>query len=723
MMQPFIKAGLSYLICILVVSYFSIKLNLILLIILFCILLTLFLFKEKSKKYIYIIPIIIAISLNVTYTNKIYTPITSLQGESLDLTAKLLDIEKTSNGKYKYIFESDNNNIINKNFKFNIYNSDILDIDYDDTIKSNITFFEDELEENQFVNYNKSNGVFISGYISDKENLSIEKADKHSLNYHILKFRDKNKDFINEKFKSPVKDIAIGTLFGDTSGIDYQTKLSFNRTGLSHIFATSGLHIVILSYVILLVLRLFKINLKVKYTLSILFILIFMAIVGFSPSIVRAGIMLIILYLSRIFNQNYNSINSLILAGIIITITNPYAVLGLSFQLSFLATVGILYLYPKLNLKLISKLNIKNSFLKAVCKTICLSFSIMLITLPVTLFNFNEISLISPITNLIAYPVIAITISTGFVLLCLNFILSLNFIIVPLIYVLGLGIKILINIADFFASFNFSYIPLGFDFFRIWFLVSLISALVIIKFCKSKKIIKPSLITISLFLIVSIFSYNMSIKNILNINILSQGNGKSVIANYNNQTAILYCGGSSYIGDLTTNYLHSKGINNIDLITTFSTTKTYSQGVPEILSRFNVKNVLVDEKGNMYNAILENQKDTNLIISDNLNIELNNKINIKNYQDKTSTVILSYNNFNIAIGSSINSILELQKKYNLDIVIFGGIINEKFSEITSPKKIILKQQNVLDENYIKSFENAKISIIINKEGKFKIRRN
>lgn len=722
MMQPFIKAGLSYLISILVVSYFSVKLNVIVLIILFCILLTIFLFKGKSKNYIYIIPIIIAISFNVTYTNKNYSPISSLQGQSLDVTAKLLDIEKTNNGKYKYIFESDKNNNLKKSFKFNVYNSDIVNIEYDDKITSNITFFDNSLNESGFENYNKSNGVFISGYFSDKDSINITKAKNHSFNYYILKYRDNMKDFINQKFESPNKDIIIGMLFGDTSGIDYDTKLSFNRTGLSHIFATSGLHVVILSYVILLVLGLFKINLKLKYSLCIFLIFIFMAMVGFSTSVVRAGIMIIILYLSRIFEQNYNSINSLILAGIIITISNPYSVLSLGFQLSFLATLGILYVYPKLNLKLIYKLKINNVFLKFIVKTILLSFSITITTLPITLFNFNEISLISPITNLITYPIMAVTVSAGFVILFL-FLINLSFITTPLIYILGLGIKFLISIANSFSNFNFTYVPLGFDFVKLWFIVSLIAVLILIKIYKNKKIIKPSLIMTSLFLIIGIVSYNASIKDILNITILNQGDGKSVIATYNDTTILLYCGGSEHIGDLTTNYLHSKGIKDIELITTFSTTKTYSQGVPEILSRFNTQNIVVNEKGNMYNSILENQNNSKIILSDDLDIGLTNKIHIKNYEDKTSTVVLCYNNFNIVIGNSVNSILDLQQNYTFDIVIFGGEINQKFYEINSPQKIILKEQNVLEENNIKSFENSKTDIIINNKGNFKIRRN
>lgn len=191
----------------------------------------------------------------------------------------------------------------------------------------------------------------------------------------------KNSDFINS------------ILLGQKENLSQEEKDVFQRSGTSHIIAISGLHTGILCTIISFFIK----GINKFYKLLILFIIMnfYMMMIGVSPSIIRAIYFVVILYLAVFLDKKRDGISTLSLVGIFLVIYNPYIIYNVSFQLSFLATLSIIYFYGYI--KNILKINL-----------ISLTIAANILTIPVIYYNFKGISIISIISNIIVVPFIGI---------------------------------------------------------------------------------------------------------------------------------------------------------------------------------------------------------------------------------------------------------------------------------------------------------------------------
>ena len=192
-----------------------------------------------------------------------------------------------------------------------------------------------------------------------------------------------NSDFINSM------------MLGQKDDLSQNEKLMFTRTGTSHIIAISGLHTGILSGLIIFMMG--KINKIDKLIVLSTMMFIYSAMVGNSPSIIRAIMFMISLYLSFFLDRKMDKISTLSFIGILFVINNPYIIYNVSFQLSFLATLSIIYFYGYIN----NKLNIK---------IISLTLSANILTIPIIYYNFEGIPLVSILGNIIIVPFVGIII-------------------------------------------------------------------------------------------------------------------------------------------------------------------------------------------------------------------------------------------------------------------------------------------------------------------------
>ena len=192
-----------------------------------------------------------------------------------------------------------------------------------------------------------------------------------------------NSDFINSM------------MLGQKDDLSQNEKLMFTRTGTSHIIAISGFHTGILSGLIIFMMG--KINKIYKLIVLSTMMFIYSAMVGNSPSIIRAIMFMISLYLSFFLDRKMDKISTLSFIGILFVINNPYIIYNISFQLSFLATLSIIYFYGYIN----NKLNIK---------IISLTLSANILTIPIIYYNLEGIPLVSIFGNIIIVPFIGIII-------------------------------------------------------------------------------------------------------------------------------------------------------------------------------------------------------------------------------------------------------------------------------------------------------------------------
>ncbi|MBQ8267797.1 MAG: ComEC/Rec2 family competence protein, partial [Clostridia bacterium] len=130
------------------------------------------------------------------------------------------------------------------------------------------------------------------------------------------------------------------------------------------------------------------------------------AVCGFTMSISRAGVMFVIAGLAPVFNRENDSLSSLLTAVTAVLIGAPFTIFNLSFQLSVLSTLAIIWAVPFYYRVITERFNISSKIVKTLLSTVLCSVFAIIFTLPVTIKIFGYVSIISPITNLvISYPV------------------------------------------------------------------------------------------------------------------------------------------------------------------------------------------------------------------------------------------------------------------------------------------------------------------------------
>jgi len=213
-----------------------------------------------------------------------------------------------------------------------------------------------------------------------------------------------------------------GILFGDTSEFSHNFKEAMKMSGTTHIVALSGYNITILANALLLVLLLFF-SPRVSAILATLGIGAFVIMTGASPSVVRAGIMGIILIFGKRFGGEKDMKNAILFAALIMILVNPYILISdIGFQLSFFAFLGIVYIAPLGMAYFPGKEKRFSSWRDNLFSTI----SAQIMVLPILLSQFGVVSIISVPANLIILEFIPCTMGFGFFTMCIGMISSIG---------------------------------------------------------------------------------------------------------------------------------------------------------------------------------------------------------------------------------------------------------------------------------------------------------
>lgn len=255
------------------------------------------------------------------------------------------------------------------------------------------------LDNMNYENFNYGRYIKSMGYkgVIAIKNYSIIGENQFYINI------GKMKNYIRDGFRYLYKDSSdfINSLIlGQKDSLSEEEKNMFSRTGTSHVIAISGLHTGILCTMISIIIR--GINKFYKLIIITLIMILYCIIVGFSPSISRAIVFMVIIYLAVFMDRKRDGISTLSLVGSFLLVDNPYIIYNTSFQLSFLATLSIIYFY-----KIINKY-IKSSI-------VSVSVAANILTMPVVYYTFKGIPTLFILGNMIIIPVIGIIMSLSII--------------------------------------------------------------------------------------------------------------------------------------------------------------------------------------------------------------------------------------------------------------------------------------------------------------------
>ncbi len=210
--------------------------------------------------------------------------------------------------------------------------------------------------------------------------------------------------------------IAMALILGVTDGIDTDLQNAYAASGAMHVLSVSGLHVGIIYAIIIVLLRplnRYSWSRWVVASISILFLWAFAFVTGLSPSVLRAVTMFSFIALARPLGWKSNIYNTLAASAFVLLIYNPYLIMSVGFQLSYLAVLGIVYLQrPIYNLW-----EINNKAGDWIWQITCVSIAAQIATFALGMLYFHQFPVYFLVSNLFVIPLSTIVLIGGIVLL------------------------------------------------------------------------------------------------------------------------------------------------------------------------------------------------------------------------------------------------------------------------------------------------------------------
>lgn len=513
------------------------------------------------------------------------------------------------------------------------------------------------------------------GYWADRVFLF---ANAEAVNYTDIKIKNASslmfraRENIANRFISSIDGdngaLAVALITGDKSYISYETKEAFSLAGASHIMAISGLHLSVAAGSVMFVLKKLRASKQIQGAAGIAVCLLYMALAGFTGSVTRAGIMLIVMSLGLVFSKRSDALNSLGLAVFLMCL-NPFTVCDVGTALSVTAVLSLLTVYPHFKIPYSPKdpynLTVRERFASVFVKWISgffISLVIVLCTMPVMYIFFGYVSIAAPITNLVIVPLgsLSMTLSAMGTFIDLSF--AINFV-----------NSLIIGFVKWFVSVGGGVVGL----------------------------LSPSHIGLALagaFLIFALFFFGwdrFSLKPCISI-ALSLVLAVSVLDfAYMKNTALLYFAEK---GAYVINYKGYTIVGEVDDASDYRQVKAFLRS-----NRWDIDYLTVDNNTCYYSLLLADSVNTNRLIAYELNDDI---INSDAYQK-----IEEYNKFNLRLAE------DFKMYYNFGTVSYD-IKSVSFSVGTNNGDIVLNGDKVYDSKGTVSLSRGEVLYLIENKNTF-----
>lgn len=269
--------------------------------------------------------------------------------------------------------------------------------------------------------YLEKQNVFHQIYTQENQ---IKIVQRHkTIDYYIENLRNNlSKSFEIHQFDSKTKAIIDALILGQRLELDKETIADYSNAGVIHILAISGLHISIIYFFIVFLLRPLKrvrFGSEIQLLIVLAILWLFALLTGLPASVTRAVTLFSFISIGNYFNQPKAIYNALAISAFSILLVKPNAIFDIGFQLSYAAVLSIVLFQPFYKKFYFSKNKIAVYF----TDTVLVSLAAQIGVLPLSLYYFNQLPLLFLLANLIIIPLSSLVLIVGIVILSLNYIL------------------------------------------------------------------------------------------------------------------------------------------------------------------------------------------------------------------------------------------------------------------------------------------------------------
>ncbi len=437
----------------------------------------------------------------------------------------------------------------------------------------------------EIATYHRGEGIFLLAYADETVTVSVDSQNDNT-RYFSARLRKSILERIDSLFPEDTAGFARALILGDTTRLTYEQDTAFKVSGIRHVIAVSGLHVSILFSLVYLLSGKKRIFTAL---FGIPVLILFAALAGFSPSIVRACIMQILMILALLFNREYDPPTALAFAALVMLTGNPLTITSVSFQLSVGCMIGMFLFTQRLYRYFSGKIPFaKKSFLEKLMRTVLASVSVSLgamsVTTPLSAFYFGMVSVVGVLTNVIALWVISLAFY-GIMVACAVSLIGFSAG-QTVARIVAWLIRYVQGVADIMSKPLFAAVYTNSIYIVIW-LAFCYGMLTVFLLSKKKS---PLLFTFcciaGLALSVGLSYLEPKLDN-CRVTVLDVGQGQSILVQSNEKYYLVDCGGDSAVmaADTAAQALLSQGVRRLDGVILTHYDKDHAAGLPLLLTR------------------------------------------------------------------------------------------------------------------------------------------
>ncbi len=431
--------------------------------------------------------------------------------------------------------------------------------------------------------YMERKGIYWRAYIQSIGHINQNSKSKE-IKSHIEYLRNYLANTIDKHFNNESASVLKTLLLGKRNDLDEELYQNYVDAGAVHILAISGLHVGIITSILLFFLQKIPNTLLsyrlIRYLTLSIGLWAFALIAGSSPSVLRATLMFNLIGLSLLIRDKGGRFDSLMLSMLFLLLINPSYLYDVSFQLSYAAVFSILTFYP-IALRWWFP---ENKYVRYLWSLVAVGFTAQIVVIPISLYYFHQFSILFFISNLVVVPLLQPILILGILCLLLASTVGLPNIIIfiteKLIWLMNTVIRLIAE-QEFFIIRNIQFNTL-----------TLIASLLIVisiiwwRHYLHQKAVKA--ILISIFILQVVLFYNKYQLSTTEEMLIFSKYKEKVIAIRQGQRLKVFQNDTLSLSPMLKNYMKQKGITNISL-----------QKMPYLL-HFKEKNYLLMDSMGIY---------------------------------------------------------------------------------------------------------------------------
>ncbi|MBQ7002560.1 MAG: ComEC/Rec2 family competence protein [Oscillospiraceae bacterium] len=352
--------------------------------------------------------------------------------------------------------------------------------------------------------------------------------------------------------------MLVGMLFGDTSGMDSISETAMYRMGIGHVLAVSGLHLDFLALCAAWLLRRLKADKRLVFASVAVLSVLFVLCVGEPVSARRALIMILLSQSAGLFGRKADAFNSLSIAMFLLELHNPMVIHSAAFWLTSTATFGIAVFAVYM-----TKPMPQTSFWEKQKKSFAMFFCASLVLFPVLILYFHEVSLISPLSNLLLVPLCMAAFGLSAVSLLFG---AQGFLAGMLLWTAELLAEAVLAVSGFVSSLPLTYTGTGSAMLRVSVFVGTVAIMLCYLFCRDRRLLGTMIAGVIAVTAAAAEWENGWQRDHLRIAVLGEERDCVLVIAKADDAVAIDLTGDSKAADYVRNYLESAGTARLDAL-------------------------------------------------------------------------------------------------------------------------------------------------------------